>query len=240
MTNNRLAPIRRAATRAGFFASWRLYAKLSILLWTFTLALFAADVTDKGVLKILASGQQIGTERFEIAATDDGYRASGELKLKMPNGQDANETSVMTLDKNLALTSYTRDQRSPRKAGIKAEFNQGRATAHYDTPEGKNTMEFFMEPGVVVLDTNFFHHFFLLLQRYQADKTKAQNVNVFIPQEATPGMLLLEWLGKEGASDKWRAKTEVEILIWSDGNGHLVKLAVPAAKVEVVREEPKK
>ena len=212
----------------------------AVLLFLLAASLSAADLTDKGVLRILANGQQIGTERFEIVATGDGYKASGELRLKMPNGQDANETSVLMLNKDLILTSYTRDQKSPKKAGIKAEFNQGRATAHYDTPEGKNTMEFFMEPGVVVLDTNFFHHFFLLLQRYQPDKTKAQNVNVFIPQEATPGMLLLESLGKENGHDKWRAKTEVEILIWSDGNGHLVKLAVPSAKVEVVREEAKK
>ena len=221
------------------FASWRLCATFSFLL-SFALALSAADVTDKGVLKILANGQQIGTERFEIAPTDDGYKASAELRIKMPNGQDTNETSVLLLDKQLLLTSYTRDQKSPKKAGIKVEFNKGRATANYDTPEGKNTLEFFMEPGVVVLDTNFFHHYFLLLQRYSGEKTKGQNVNVFIPQEATPGMLLLEHLGKDGGNDKWRAKTEVEILIWSDGNGHLVKLAVPAAKVEIVREEAKR
>lgn len=211
-----------------------------VLLFVLAATLSAADVTDKGVLKIIANGQQVGTERFEIAATADGFKATGELRIKMPNGQEAMETSVLTMDKDLLLTSYVRDQKSPKKAGVKVEFSKGRATANYDTPEAKNTLEFFMEPGVVVLDTNFFHHYFLLLQRYQTDKTKAQNVNVFIPQEATPGMLLLEPLGKENGNDKWRAKTEVEILIWSDGNRHLMKLAVPAANVEIVREEAKR
>lgn len=239
MKNTDFAPSRKAAKdRSGFFASLRLCATFSFLVF-FALYLPAAEVTDKGVLKILANGQQIGTERFEITAAGDGYKAIGELKIKMPNGQDANETSLLTMDKDLLLRSYTRDQKSPKKAGIKVEFKKGQATAHYETPEGKNTLEFFMEPGVVVLDTNFFHHYFLLVQRYQPDKTKAQNVNVFIPQEATPGMMLLEHLGKEGGNDKWRAKTEVEILIWTDGNRHLVKLAVPAVKVEVVREDAK-
>ncbi len=214
--------------------------KLTAALFFLATSLTAADVTDKGVLKILANGQQIGTERFEIVADGEGFRATGELRLKMPNGQDANETSLLTMSKDLLLTSYIRDQKSPKKAGIKVEFTQGRASARYDTPEGQNSLEFFMEPNVTVLDTNFFHHYFLLLQRFQPDKTKAQNVSVFIPQEATPGMMLLEYLGKDGGNDKWRAKTEVEILIWSDGNRHLVKLAVPAAKVEVVREEAKR
>ncbi len=42
------------------FASWRLCAKFSFLL-SFALILTAADVADKGVLRILSNGQQIGT-----------------------------------------------------------------------------------------------------------------------------------------------------------------------------------
>ena len=91
-----------------------------------------------------------------------------------------------------------------------------------------------------MLDTNFFHHYFLLLDRFAAGKGTTQHFQVFVPQEATPGILQLEYLGKEEGKHKWLAKTEVDVFLWADDKMHLQKLVVPSAHVEVVREEEKK
>lgn len=214
--------------------------KILASLCLFALSLSAADFTDHGFFRILSSGVSIGTERFDITATADGYQAKGEIKVKMPNGQEATETSSMSLNKNLVLTSYTRSQNKPKKAGIDATFSNGPVHVHYVTPEGQTDMDFFLEPMAVVLDTNFFHHYFLLLERYAQGRGGAQHVQVFVPQEATPGILQLEYLGKEQNLHKWLARTEVEVFLWTDDKMHLMKVAVPSAKVEVVREEEKK
>ncbi len=212
-----------------------------LLLSGVLLAQQPAPLTDKGVFRILAEGKQIGTERFEIESTGSGYRARGDLQVRMPGAGEATESSVLNLNGNFEVTSYTRIQKAPKKASAQVEFSSGTAKAHYVGTSGEADYVYYLEPKVVVLDTNFFHHYVFLLEQYQMQKGGAQHVQVFIPQEGTPGMVLLEHAGKDGSNDKWVAKTEaLEIHIWSDTARRLMKLAVPAAKVEVVREVAKK
>ena len=192
---------------------------------------------DRGIFRILSNGQQIGTERFEINSTADGYRAHGEIRVKLPNAAEASETASLTLNRSLEVTSYERLQKSPKKASVTVQFDPDRARAHYRAPEGESDYEYYLERKVVVLDTNFFHHFTFLLQQYDFVRGGAQHISVFVPQEASPGMVLVEYVGKDEGRDKWVAKTEaLEIHLWTDEARHLVKLAVPSAKVEVVRE----
>jgi hypothetical protein len=194
------------------------------------------DITDHGSLKILAGGQLVGTEAFDIEAAGAGFRMRGELKVKMPNGSDASESSVINLSHDLNITSYTRLQKSPKRASVQVDMVAGRAKAHFITPDGPKDFEFLLEPEAVILDTNFFHHYALLIARYDVKKGGAQHVQVLIPQEATPGMVLLEYLGKDEGHDKWSAKTDALTMeIWTDG-AKLYKLSAPAAKVDVVRE----
>jgi hypothetical protein len=197
----------------------------------------ADSFLDHGTLKILVGGQVLGTEHFDIEAAGDGYRMKGDLKVKMPNGADATESAVINLDRDLIVTSYTRLQKSPKKASIQVNFAGTQAKAHYSTPEGDKDLDFMLEKEVVILDTNFFHHFALLVRRYDFKKGGAQHVQVLIPQEAQPGLMLVENTGKDDGYDKLTAKTDaVEIQIWVDSGRRLVKLAVPAAKVEIVRD----
>ncbi len=194
------------------------------------------NITDHGTLKIVAASQVVGTETFSIEPAGDGFRMRGESKVKMPNGADASESSVINLSRDLTILSYTRVKKSPTRASIQVEMLAGHARAHYITPEGPKDFEYMLEPSAIILDTNFFHHYVLLIARYDATKGGAQHVQVLIPQETTPGMVLLEYLGKDDGHDKWSAKTDALTLeIWTDG-AKLFKLSAPAAKVEVIRE----
>lgn len=195
------------------------------------------SLADHGIFRILSEGQQIGTERFEIESKAEGYQARGELRLKMPGAGEASETSKLTLNRSLEVTSYERLQKSPKKAGVTVAFEPDRARAHYRAPEGESDYEYYLERKVVILDTNFFHHFAFLLQQYDVARGGAQHISVFVPQEASPGMMLVEYVGKDEGHDKWVAKTDaLEIHLWADEARRLVKLAVSSAKVEVVRE----
>lgn len=213
------------------------------IMMTFLLfALLAAspqqvNFADSGVFRILSNGQQIGTERFQIETTPTGCRARGEIRLKMPDGGEASETATLDLNRNLEVIRYERIQKSPKKASVNVVMDSDRARAHFRTPEGESDYEYFLERGFVILDTNFFHHYIFLLQHYDPSKGAGQHVSVFIPQEASPGMVVLESAGKDEGLDKWVAKTDtLEIHLWTDETRHLVKVTVPSANVEVVRE----
>jgi hypothetical protein len=199
-------------------------------------ALAQDSLVDRGSLKIMAGGQVVGTETFSVEPAGEGFRMRGDLKVKMPDGKEASESSVMNLSRELQVTSYTRVQKAPKKASIQVDMVAGHAKAHYMTPEGLKELEFLLEPAAVILDTNFFHHYILLIARYDRRKGGAQHVQVLIPQEATPGMVLLDYLGKDDGHDKWTVKTDAQLLqIWTDGP-KLFKLAVPEMKVEIVRD----
>ena len=63
-------------------------------------------------------------------------------------------------------------------------------------------------------------------------------MDVLVPQETAPGMVRVEHEGNDQSLRKLVVKTgQVEIQIWADANGRLMKLVVPAAKVEVLREQ---
>lgn len=200
----------------------------------------ADSFLDRGTFKTVIAGKVLGTEQFEIETAGEGYRMKGEIKLKMPNGSEASESTVINLSHDLLITSYTRLQKAPKKASIVMNFSGGNAKAHYTTPEGEKDYDYILEPSLVILDTNFFHHYALLVRRYDFAKGGAQHVQVLIPQEAEHGLILVTYGGKEDGLDKLIAKTDaVEIHLWCDGGRKLVKLAVPAAQAEIVRDPAK-
>src|SRR5258707_591924 len=73
---------------------------------------------DHGTFKILSGSQLLGTEKFDIEQAGDGFRMKGELKVKMPSGPEAVESSVVNLSREMIVTSYTRIQKSPKKASV--------------------------------------------------------------------------------------------------------------------------
>ncbi len=197
----------------------------------------AKDFSDRGSFRILSSGQLIGTERFEIETAPNGYRFYGEIRVKVPGSGEAQETATLMLNRDLEATTYERAKKSPKKGSLTVKFGADGAQAHSRAPEGESNYTYYLDRKVVVLDTNFFHHYAFLVERYQMEKGGAQQINVFVPQEGAPGVVVLEYLGKDEGLSKWMASTDVlQMLLWTDEARHLVKLTVPAAKVEVVRE----
>ncbi len=212
-----------------------------LLLLFFSCALLAqrpAPFTDHGTFRVSSAGQLLGTERFDIETLSDAYRARGEIKLKMPGSGEASESATLNVSGALQPFSYTRIQKAPKKASVEVVFRQGQVHAHYEAGKGPTDYEYYLDPNVVVLDTNFFHHFAFLVLRYDMKKGGPQQMTVFIPQEASPGTMLVEYVGKDEGRDKFTAKTDaLEIQIWCGADRHILKMAVPSAHVEIVREE---
>ena len=193
---------------------------------------------DRGTFQILSAGREIGTESFEITSSSEGLKAQGTLQIVGDGGVRMTENAILLIRRGYEPASYERIQKSPRKASVTLAFKDGKASAQYKTPEDTRDVEFQKLPkNVVILDTNFFHHYTFLVAQYDFLKSGRQEMTALIPQEASPGAVTLEYAGADQGLRKLVARTdELEIEIWSDDAGRVMRLAVPAARVEVVRK----
>ncbi|MGB0035112.1 MAG: hypothetical protein WBP79_06530, partial [Candidatus Acidiferrales bacterium] len=98
----------------------------------------------------------------------------------------------------------------------------------------------FNSPRVAILDDNLYHQYVVLARLYDWDKRGSQTFSVLVPQELTPGNIMVDSLGKQdvgGAKlEELRVKTEdIELDLYLDGQ-KLVRLVAPSANAEIIRE----
>ena len=201
---------------------------------------------DAGVFSIVAGERRIGTEKFKITPIATGFEATGEIQFEMPGSPRTSETSFLRTDDSLRPTSYQRQQKLPKKGAIFVQFGSPESKLTSETETGSDERIFyFPDRQLVVLDTNFFHHFAILLRHYASSRRGLQRFNVFVPQEATPGMITLELLGQETLTvgtttrelNHYEAVTDqVKIGIWADSQGKISRISIPQASLEVVRQ----
>jgi hypothetical protein len=205
----------------------------------------APKSAESGVFVIMADQQRVGVEKFRIAFTASGIEAAGDLDIQSPDGGKVSETCILKLDTNFRPLSYQRDQKSPKKGTIAVEFGAKQSRLVSKTDKGSGEELFFFPESLAVLDTNFFHHYALLLREYKPEQAGPQQFNVFVPQEATPGTIVLELQGKESQTigkntlelNHFQASTEqIKIDIWAAPDGQIYRMAIPQAKLEIVRQ----
>ncbi|MBI3933929.1 MAG: hypothetical protein HY316_04500 [Acidobacteria bacterium] len=204
------------------------------------------QAADSGVFQILSAKNRVGTEKFQIRPAGAGWDAAGELELQGPGSAKVSETSSLRLDSTLLPTSYERIQKSPIDGKLVAQFGASETILEMTTTEEPYQQIFYLPRNdLVVLDTNFFHHFAVLLRLYDRAKGMAQPFNVFIPQEALPGTINLQYLTKESVTvgketrelDHFQAVTdELQIEIWATPEGVIQLISIPQANLEVVRQ----
>ena len=213
---------------------------------TFAQAPASQPAPDRGIFEILSAKNKVGTERFEIKTIESGWEASGELQLQGPGGAKVSETSTLRLDAKLHPSRYERVQKSPNSGKLSAQFGATETLLEMTDDDEPFQQVFYLPPNdLVVLDTNFFHHFALLLRLYDRAKGMAQAFNVFIPQEALPGTINLLFVAKESITvgqsarelDHFQAVTdELQIEIWATPEGAIQRISIPQADLEVVRQ----
>jgi hypothetical protein len=208
-----------------------------------------APGADSGVFVIRSNGTNIVTERFQIRQTNAGWEASGELQLQAPGRPRVSETSTLRMDRDWKPARYERRQQAPQKGSLTAQFTPDGTLLTASTDAGSQEQIFLLpENSLVVLDTNFFHHFALLLRQFDAARGGTQAFNVFVPQEATPSIIRLISVGREtlavtgtpGAPMEllhFRATTEdIQIEIWTTDQRAIQRIEIPQANLEISRQ----
>jgi len=205
-----------------------------------------AEAVDSGVFFILSGQKRIGTEKFKITPVSSGFEVSGEIEVEMPGSPKVSETSLLRLDPQLRPASYERKQNLPKKGSITAQFGSPETKLVTTTEAGTDRRVFYLpDDHLAILDTNFFHHYAILLRGYDAKQGGAQHFNVFIPQEALPGTISLELQGQEsqriGKTDRelnhFQAVTDtLKIEIWATPQDEIYRMSIPQANLEIVRQ----
>jgi hypothetical protein len=200
-----------------------------------------AFTPDKGKLRILVNGQQVGSEDYEIGAGSSGWMAHGNAEIQSPEGV-IHVVGTLALHADGTPVRYEWSTQGAKKASAVVGFDGTTVTSELHMGNARPfTQTFtFSSPRVAVLDNNLYHQYGVLARLYDWDKKGVQTFSVLVPQELTPGTATAEWVGKEDSdgksADKLRVKTEDnEIDVFVDGP-RLVRISVPSANAEIVRE----
>ena len=92
-----------------------------------------------------------------------------------------------------------------------------------------SSADFRFPDGGIILDNNFFHHYLILLYRFQAGE---KNFPVFVPQDMSIGTATVRSTGPRTYDLE---VGDVKMQATTDADGSLIKLTVPSANVVVER-----
>ena len=198
---------------------------------------------DKGKFVIQLKGQTVGHEDFDIAPSGGGWTARGTTDLKPPDSAATRTSGTLALQPDGAPISYEWSSQAEKKNGAHILFVNGIAKITLEMQGARPFQQdmTFNTPLIAVLDNNLYYQYAVLARLYDWSKSGAQNLPVLIPQELTPGSVVVESSGALTSGGKsyegLRVTTsDLQILLYLDSNHRLMRLEVPAASVSVVRE----
>lgn len=198
---------------------------------------------DKGKFTIKLDGQTVGHEEFEIAPSGGGWLAKGTADIKPAQGAASKVSGSLALQPDGAPISYEWTSQAEKSSGARVVFTNGEAklTLQMQGARPYDQTFSFGTPLIAVLDNNLYYQYAVLARIYNWSKGGEQNFPVLIPQDLTPGTVMVSSTGSASADGKTYeglkvTTSDLQILLLLDSNHRLVRLEVPDAKVSVIRD----
>jgi hypothetical protein len=182
---------------------------------------------ETGRCTIYQDGKKIGTEEFSITPRKVGYVVEGHTVIDTAD-QRADLKSHLELDDNLKVTSY---EYKSNLGSVSLKIDSPLSTLEYTSMGDKQTEDVRFPDDGVIIDTNFFHHYAILLYRVGA-RPGTTVVPTFVPQALQAGAITLRNLGNNTYE---MDSGNLKLTATTDKDGRLIKLTVPDAKVVVER-----
>ncbi len=198
---------------------------------------------EKARFKILADGQPIAAEEFELAPAGGSWLAKGSVVIRAAGAAPVRVSASLKLRPDGTPETYDWTAQSDKKNGAHIVFENGTANISLEVQGAKPFSQVltFASPKVVILDNNLYHHYAILARVYNWSAGGAQTFPVLIPQDLTPGNITVESTGPQTLEGKSYAglrvtTADLEVILYLDANHRLQRLEVPTAKVSVARE----
>jgi hypothetical protein len=218
----------------------------------------AANLVDEGSFAVFQNGQRVATESFTIRQYAASSVTSSDIHLD--SGQSAGslqQSSELTLLPDGSLSRYEWKQLSPARRSATVEPSEQVLVMH-SLADGKNTdQSFFLRPSAFILDDFFFSTREVLLWRYLATSCKPRASDdgcdlirarfpVLVPRRNTSGEVFIEFKGYDDTPLNGRPQHLRHFLmqtdgadwhLWLDANHKLLRISIPDANTEVLRQE---
>jgi hypothetical protein len=207
----------------------------------------AKGFSDSGVFRIRRDGKEVGQEKFNIRWEGEVLKAESDIDLKVPQSAAVSLHTELVIDAAGKVVSYraARTGPGPQKE-MEVTIDKQVAICEEKTGNVNESIPVWVDSGFVLLDTNVFHHFELLVARLLGDKFP-ELIPVLIPQEQVSGKMKIVAVGKETlkigkqkflVSQFQLDSGQVKISVWFDDAGRLYRISVPQTKAEVSRIMP--
>ena len=194
----------------------------------FSLLLLLAPLkAESGRFTILQDGRKLGVEDFSLTPQRGGYLVEGHTVIN-DGSRSFDLRSAMELNAALQVTSY-----QFRTTGSSIDLTVTSDASHLETNvQGQRQSDDVQFPkDGVIIDSNFFHHFAILIHRIRATPASGP-IPAFVPQELQLAPITVKVLGPNAYEiDTGNVKVEAT----TDSEGRLLRLSVPSAKVVVER-----
>ena len=200
---------------------------------------------DKGKFRILLEGQPVGSEEFQISPGEGSkeWTARGKTEIQVPGAGAVQINARLQLSPGGTPLHYEWSAQAQKKASGTVDFRGGGAKLSLQIEGAQPVVQehSFGPSPVVILDDNLHHHYAILARLYDWSAKGAQTFPVLIPQERIPGSITAEAFGPQdvegSALELLRVRTaDLEVNLYLDSSRRLMRLAVPSAKVVIIRE----
>jgi hypothetical protein len=198
---------------------------------------------DKGKLRIMISGQAVGSEDFEISQSGGEWVEHSSMSAHAPGGVEIKATGQLRLSADGAPVRYDWSAEAQKKATGFVDFVSGTAKCSADLgmPSILRKDFVFTSPRIAVLDNNLYYQFAVLARMYDWKARGKQTFPVVIPQDMVPGSISVESLGsQQSGNGKYEAlrvsSPDLEITVYLDGSHRMMRLEVPSSNAIIERE----
>lgn len=200
-----------------------------------------AFAADKGTFAINVNGKQVGKEDFEVAPNGQTWLVHSIAEIQAASGV-THITGNLEIRADGSPVQYEWSTDGDKRASCAVTFDGNKASIEPHIPGAypySQQLTFNSQP-IVVLDNNLYDQYGILARLYNWSKKGVQTFSVLVPQEITGGTVTVESQGNREVGGKkleeLMVKTEGnEISVFFDGQ-HVVKISVPGANAEIVRQ----
>lgn len=211
-------------------------------------------VVDSGSFGVFLNGKRIATEKFRIEQGPDVGTVNSEIKVDDGTNK-AEQSAEMQVATNGELRIYKWHSTVPTHEETIVEPKDDFLIEHLTTSDQKKRdVPYILPLTTVILDDNFFSQRELLVWRYLASgcirkedqlACGPSHFGILVPHQHLAANSVVELVGRDKISIKGVEKEFNKIkldsdgviwLFWVDDEYKIMKIAVPASNVEVLRD----
>lgn len=203
------------------------------------------SVLDDGAFRVLIGGREVGRETFSIRQNGSGadavISAQGRVTL---TSQDLT-ASLELRGQSLRPAAYQMKVQGDGQRSIVGRVIGGRFSAQIASPSGEQLREYLASDGAIVLDDGVAHQYYFVARKALDGAT---SVPLLIPRENRQVMASVSVTGVQTIQVGGRSVQARHILVqpkngdtrevWVDGDGRVLRVAIPARDYVAERDAP--